>query len=233
MSYVVAGAILFLVGLLGITSFKLILEIREKDSLEQSNVELAAPASALTVLFKRISIKEKIVVLIVAGISAIITFILCNASVDIVVMIRYISLLIFLSVIAIVDGYTHLIPNLYVFSMFGMGAISLLIEFFIYGKGAFTYLAQSLVGIICCLVLFYVLSRLTKDGMGMGDIKVIAAMGWLIGVENTIVAVMFALIICTVVSVILLCGKKKNKNDFIPFGPFLFLGYILMIIICV
>ena len=82
-----------------------------------------------------------------------------------------------------------------------------------------------------CIVLFYALARLTKDGIGMGDVKIIAAMAWILGLFDTLIVVLFALLICAGVSVVLLARKKKDKSDAVPFGPFLFLGYILMLLL--
>ena len=90
---------------------------------------------------------------------------------------------------------------------------------------------MSVAGFICCVVLFYVLSRLTKEGIGMGDVKLISVVGLLLGLSSTLMSVLFSLILCTLASIVLLFGKKKSRNDRIAFGPFMFFGYILMFIL--
>lgn len=131
----------------------------------------------------------------------------------------------------IIDYKTRIIPNILILSALGSGTLILILEFIFTREAFLTSLIMSIAGLISCVVLFYVLSRLTKDGMGMGDVKLISAMGFLLGLSYTLYAVLFSLMICTVVSIVLLFGKKKDKNDSIPFGPFMFFGYILMFIL--
>ncbi len=131
----------------------------------------------------------------------------------------------------IIDGKTRIIPNVLVIGAIGSGILILCLEFIFERELFSTSLIMSVVGLVCCVVLFYVLSRLTRDGMGMGDVKLISAMGFLLGFSSTLFAVLLSLIICTVVSLVLLFARKKNKDDSVPFGPFMFFGYILMFLL--
>lgn len=131
----------------------------------------------------------------------------------------------------IIDSKTKIIPNVLILVALGLGVFALIIEFFLYRDVFLESFIMSFVGFLSCEVFFYVLSRLTKDGIGMGDVKLISVMGLLLGVYSTLIAVTLALMLCAVISVVLLLCKKKNKTDRIPFGPFMFFGYMLMFIL--
>ncbi len=64
-----------------------------------------------------------------------------------------------------------------------------------------------------------------KDLMGFGDFKLLGVMGLLIGYKLLILSIFVAALIATIVEVIIL--RKRNKP--IPFGPYLALGFTLML----
>jgi len=73
------------------------------------------------------------------------------------------------------------------------------------------------------LVLAYLLAFFSK-GLGMGDVKLLGAMGVLLGAYGTLFAVLVASIVGSIVALYLLARKRVNMKTKIPFGPFLALG---------
>ena len=72
---------------------------------------------------------------------------------------------------------------------------------------------------------------LKKEGMGGGDIKLVVAIGFIMGLKNFIQIFVVSFLIAALVSLFLLITKKKDRTDYIPFGPFLCIGtYITMLI---
>lgn len=69
----------------------------------------------------------------------------------------------------------------------------------------------------------YIIAILT-NGIGGGDIKLMAASGLLLGLEATLVAFFIASILAGFVAVILLATKRTHKKSMIAFGPFLCFG---------
>lgn len=131
----------------------------------------------------------------------------------------------------VLDYKTHCIPNFLVLGGLGTGAVLLVLEF-IFSRDTFLdTLIMSGVGLLFCLVLFYLLARLTREGIGMGDVKLVAATGWLLGLSSTLAVVLIAMLLCALVAAVLLITKKKSKNDRISFGPFLFFGYMLLLLL--
>lgn len=131
----------------------------------------------------------------------------------------------------IIDFKTHLIPNYLIIGSFGLWAVLSVLEF-IFVRDTFNYtILAGIVGGIGCFVILYILSRLTHGGIGMGDVKLISAAGLYLGLFGAMLSLMFSLILCAIVSAVLLITKHKNKNDSVPFGPFVFFGYMIMSIL--
>lgn len=68
-----------------------------------------------------------------------------------------------------------------------------------------------------------------KDGMGGGDIKLLAMMGALIGWKGVLFTIFVSSAIGTVVGLITILHAGKNLKTAIPFGPFLAIGGLLYI----
>lgn len=63
--------------------------------------------------------------------------------------------------------------------------------------------------------------------MGMGDLKLAAAIGLLLGWPDTIMALIISFIIGALIGVILICFGKKTLKSSIPFGPYLAISVFL------
>lgn len=88
---------------------------------------------------------------------------------------------------------------------------------------------SSLIGMVCISLPFLILTLL--GGMGMGDVKLMCAVGILLGWQQTLLAAFFGIIIGCVAALIL---KVKNKRDWkseIPFGPYLCIGTYLSMLL--
>lgn len=139
--------------------------------------------------------------------------------------------LVILTGCACVDGIEHRIPN-FLSGTLALSALALLTAGFLTGQtGAFGYLQSSLFAVVvtaACLVVGTVLSH---QGIGIGDIKLIVAVGLMGGVVVVGGTIFFAMFPCALVSAGLLITKKKTMKEAVPFGPFLLLGYILTVCI--
>jgi leader peptidase (prepilin peptidase)/N-methyltransferase len=60
--------------------------------------------------------------------------------------------------------------------------------------------------------------------LGGGDIKLMFALGIFLGFKGTLIALLLAFILASIISILLLLLKIKKRKDYIPFGPFLSLG---------
>ena len=65
-----------------------------------------------------------------------------------------------------------------------------------------------------------------RDGMGGGDIKLLAMMGTIIGWKGVIFTIFASSVIGSCVGITMMLIKNKNMKFAIPFGPFLSIGAI-------
>ncbi|MGB9848061.1 MAG: prepilin peptidase [Minisyncoccia bacterium] len=77
------------------------------------------------------------------------------------------------------------------------------------------------------LFLIYLFSR--GKGMGFGDVKLGIFIGLILGLTNSILALVIAFIFGSIAGIILLVAKKRTLKSMVPFGPFLALGVLITI----
>ncbi len=68
-----------------------------------------------------------------------------------------------------------------------------------------------------------------REGMGGGDIKLLAMIGPLIGWQGVLFTIFVASAVGTLVGIVSMVGQAKDRKLLIPFGPFLSIGAILYI----
>ncbi|MDO8692722.1 MAG: A24 family peptidase [Sheuella sp.] len=69
-----------------------------------------------------------------------------------------------------------------------------------------------------------------RDGVGFGDIKLMAAIGAWTGWHHTIDVIFIASITAALTGCFFLLIKKTNKNDYLAFGPHLIAATIFMLL---
>jgi len=126
---------------------------------------------------------------------------------------------------AVIDLKTQTIPNWIPLALMGARLLIFLYEV-IFTDAAVSYMISSLVGGLLCGLLLVISNKLSKGGIGGGDIKLLAAMGFLRGLSVTFATLLLSLIACSVISVFLLLSKKCTMKDHVPFGPFVYLGHL-------
>ena len=69
-----------------------------------------------------------------------------------------------------------------------------------------------------------------KEGLGGGDIKLLAMVGAFLGWQAALSTLMFASILGSILGIILLSCKIVKRGQYIPFGPYLALGAMISLI---
>lgn len=64
--------------------------------------------------------------------------------------------------------------------------------------------------------------------MGMGDVKLIAALGLLFGCPDIMLIIAISFILGTIYAIPLLFAKIKGMKDRLPFGPFIVLASFII-----
>ncbi len=85
-----------------------------------------------------------------------------------------------------------------------------------------------LIGMAVGFGLLFLLAVVSKGGMGGGDIKLCAGIGFWLGFPGFLYALLAASVIGSLVSIGLMVLKRKGLKETIPFGPFLMLGFLLI-----
>lgn len=69
---------------------------------------------------------------------------------------------------------------------------------------------------------------LKKEGMGLGDVKLMAALGFLFGVKNILVITLVSFFIGAIIGIIVMIIKRKEKEEYIAFGPFIVISTVIL-----
>lgn len=131
---------------------------------------------------------------------------------------------------AIIDYKLYIIPNQIpaVLILFKAGA---LIHEWIQGSGNMGNLWNSLMGLVLCGSALLLIRQFTKGGIGVGDVKLLMAMGFFGGIYMAFSTLLLALVSCSVTAAVLVFSRKLTWKDHVPFGPFLWFGYVGMILL--
>ena len=130
-----------------------------------------------------------------------------------------------LIVITVIDLYHQIIPD--VISLPGIGAgllASLIIP-------QITFL-NSLLGILLGGGSLFFVATLyqwlfKREGMGGGDVKLLAMIGAFLGWKAVILTILLSSLIGSITGIIIMVSKGKDFKYAIPFGPFLSLGAVI------
>lgn len=73
------------------------------------------------------------------------------------------------------------------------------------------------------------ISFLTSEGLGGGDIKLVAVLGLWMGSEKLLTVVIISCILGGIAAIILILTKKKSRKDFFAYGPYFSLTTIFIL----
>lgn len=90
---------------------------------------------------------------------------------------------------------------------------------------------SSILGLILVPIPFLIMALVKEGSIGGGDIKLMGACGFFLGLTDGLIGSIIGLIIAVVVNGIHCKTTKTNKNISFPLGPYLGFGSFLMIII--
>ena len=181
---------------------------------------------------KLISLKHAIVIsVMIAILCGICGYLLGQNAFDWIIAVKLMIALFCVTGSACVDYIEHRIPNLYPAILALSSLLLMSIGYFSGQEGAIGHITSGIFSCLVCGLTLIATALLTKGGIGAGDIKLLCALALAGGVEIVIYTIFVGMTSCAVVSGILLLLKKKTIHDFMPFGPFMFLGFVVAIII--
>ena len=158
------------------------------------------------------------------GLLTLFLFLRCGLALQFFIEWVFVSLLI---IITFIDLDTYLIPD--VLSLPGMIA-GFVCSFFSLRLSW----SDSLIGIVLGGGFFYLVAvgfvyLRHKEGLGGGDIKLLAMIGAFLGWPGVVFTVLAASLIGTVAGVVVMWRTRKGLGAMLPFGPFLASGAVLYV----
>lgn len=131
---------------------------------------------------------------------------------------------------AMIDYKFKIIPNYLVLIGLGVRAVIYLIEIFL-TSDIKEIIISDLIGFALGFGVFAFVSVITRQALGFGDAKLFAVIGLTLGSFGTYSVMFTSVLVSAIVSVALLIFKKRSRKDSIPFGPCIYVGYILTLLL--
>ena len=141
---------------------------------------------------------------------------------------------IFFVIIFFIDLKHFIIPNELTFPLMAIGLLKSFDPNL--NQYLFPNFLNSLIGgvagyIIIWMIIFIYKRLRNKEGMGLGDAKLLSAIGFWFGWISIPFILFFSSFIALVLAIPSLINKSKNLSSQIPFGPYLILGFVLYLLL--
>lgn len=143
---------------------------------------------------------------------------------------RYAPLCSMLICAFIVDYKIQIIPNRLNLTIFELG----LVFVFIFGMSNLNLSKDLLEGMFAGGGIFLLITLIGgliagKEAMGLGDVKLVGALGLYFGLTRTIMLSVLSFLVGAIGSIALILTKKNRKDGYVPFGPFIVISTIITI----
>lgn len=129
------------------------------------------------------------------------------------------------------DIREHRIPNIFPGVMALTGIICMMIGYLAELPNAVGIAASCIIATVATALCFGLAFIISKHGIGLGDIKLLCGLALMLGVYMICGTVFISIVSCAILSVILLIISKKKFKDALPFGPFIFVGYVISVLL--
>lgn len=130
-----------------------------------------------------------------------------------------ITLVAFAALAAFIDIRTRRIPDRLVLAAAAAGIVFLYVD----GNGGWM---DSLLGGAAAGLILLLVHWLTRGGLGLGDVKLFGCSGIYLGLEDVLSAMMIAVVLSGICSLVLICINRENRKRELPFAPFILSGIL-------
>ncbi len=90
-------------------------------------------------------------------------------------------------------------------------------------------LTDALAGLTLGGGLLLIIILVSRGGMGAGDMKLMAMIGFYVGLRGTAVVMMLGFMLGAITGLVLIAARRLTRKDAVPFGPFLSLAALIEI----
>ncbi len=168
---------------------------------------------------KKVSIYYPVIELLTSGVFA---FTAIYYPSPLVTQIALLGIFSSIIVIFFADLKYHIIPD--------EATVALIISSLVLNYYAGTIPMNLVAGLALTLTIYFLYFATKGRGMGFGDVKLAFGMGFLLGLTGGFLALYIAFVSGGVIGLALLLLKRKGLKSKLPFGPFLVLGTVTMLL---
>jgi leader peptidase (prepilin peptidase)/N-methyltransferase len=160
----------------------------------------------------------------ITALGSLILFMKFGPSLSFLIYFAFVAALI---VITVIDLYHQIIPDVISLPGIGVGLLVSLIKI-----NPQVIFSNSLVGVLLGGGSLFLVATLyqwlfKREGMGGGDVKLLAMIGAFLGWKAVILTILLGSLIGSIIGIIIMVLKGKDFKYAIPFGPFLSLGAVI------
>ncbi len=136
-----------------------------------------------------------------------------------------------LLLVIVIDLEHRLILHIVTFPVTG---IALLITF-LYGDNQLLRFALAVTGAIAGFLIFYLfywlgLKMFGEGALGFGDVTLAMTMGAMLGLQHILFALIIGIVLGGFISALLLLTRRSSSRSYLPYGQYLAVGGIIMLI---
>ena len=143
---------------------------------------------------------------------------------DILKSLKALTIISVVLIVAGIDYREKIIPNEAIIFILSIASILILINIFKNKVETLAIFIDSTVAMILGAGLFVISKAVSKNGVGMGDIKIIGALGFYLRTYALIGVLMVSLVSIAVYGMFKILTKKATTKDEIAFAPFIAFG---------
>lgn len=93
------------------------------------------------------------------------------------------------------------------------------------------YIYSVILGLIFFISVKLIMSKiLKKDALGSGDVILVTVLGLIVEPFEQLLAILVSSLTGSIITILLILLKKNQKSDLVPFCPYLFFGYYIVML---
>jgi len=153
----------------------------------------------------------------------------CTEGLNVFALLRYTMILVFGYLAMLIDLNTRHIPNSLILSMLSVWLFVMIPQIFLDTETGIRLLKDSVLGLLTGGGLFLLVYLISRNGLGGGDVKFMAAAGLYLGFRSTIPAILYGTTLAALTGIVLILLKKIGRKDTMPLAPFLYVGILITV----
>ena len=143
---------------------------------------------------------------------------------DVFSMMRAVLVIVFSWFAAVIDQKFRVIPNKLTLCVLLVGMAVIAAEIILSSDTWQGVIMYALLGAAISGGIFLIANLVSKNGLGMGDVKLMALIGLYVGMERSLGIAMWTMVLAALTGGVLMMVKKAKLKTELALAPFFFLG---------